>query len=100
MIAPFDSGRVLFEIHFFPLRISLFDRSSAGPLEDPWLITCYDVFSRIGACAITKGPPDKAAMDKCLQSAITKFGAKHEREKTIKDRRPKAKRGKVADSEN
>jgi hypothetical protein len=68
-----------FEIDCAPLSVALFDGSAARPIEDPWLISCGDKFSGIGISTLTKGPPDKTAPQKYLQSAITKLGATYER---------------------
>lgn len=94
---PFDPGIAIFEIDYAPLSVSLFAGSPAQLIHDPWLTFCCDKFSGIGASTITKGPPDKAAVLNCLQSAITKLGAKHERSKTIKGRRTKIPPINIAD---
>jgi hypothetical protein len=45
----------------------------APPIKNLWLVSCRDKFSGIGASILTKGFPDKAAVQRCLQSAIAKF---------------------------
>ena len=59
--------------------------TDARRLESPWLISCQDKFSGIGASILTKGFSDKAAVQRCLQSAIAEFN-----ESTSRTRKPDA----------
>lgn len=76
---PFDPGVAFFEMDCAPLSAFLYEGSPSRLIDDPWLISCCDKFSGMGASTITKGPPNGAAVLNCLQSAITKLGAKYER---------------------